>query len=109
MREIVEGQGCELLYLPPYSSPDLLDPIEQAFSKLEASLRRAGARTFEGLIEAMGGGRWTRSPTGTPWASSGSVATVWLPRLGKTDMTDPLNALGVRPLKWPRSARGYGA
>ena len=52
VREIVEGRGCELLYLPPYS-PDL-NPIERAFAKLKASLRRAQARTFEALIEAMG-------------------------------------------------------
>ena len=52
VREIVEGRGCEVLYLPPYS-PDL-NPIERASSKLKASLRTAGARTFEALIEAMG-------------------------------------------------------
>jgi transposase len=52
VRDLVAQRGCELLYLPPYS-PDL-NPIEQAFSKLKASLRRAGARTFEALIEAMG-------------------------------------------------------
>ena len=42
----------EFVYLPPYS-PDF-NPIEQAFSKLKASLRRAEARTREALIEAMG-------------------------------------------------------
>jgi transposase len=52
VRELVEGRGCELLYLPAYS-PDL-NPIEQAFSKIKALLRRAGARTREALIEAMG-------------------------------------------------------
>ena len=52
VRELIEGRGCELLYLPPYS-PDL-NPIGQAFSKLKASLRRAGARTFEALVEATG-------------------------------------------------------
>ena len=52
MRQLVEGRGCEVVYLPPYS-PDF-DPIEQAFSKLEASLRGAQARTREALIEAMG-------------------------------------------------------
>ena len=30
VRELVESAGCELLYLPPYSSPDL-SPIEEAF------------------------------------------------------------------------------
>jgi transposase len=51
VRELIEGRGCELLYLPPYS-PDL-NPIERAFAKLKASLRRAQARTFGALIEAM--------------------------------------------------------
>ena len=52
VREIVEGRSCELLYLPPYS-PDF-NPIEQAFSKVKALLRRAEARTRAALIEAMG-------------------------------------------------------
>ncbi len=52
VRELIEGRGCELLYLPAYS-PDL-NPIEEAFAKLKASLRRAGARTREALLEAMG-------------------------------------------------------
>ena len=52
VRELVEERGCEILYLPPYS-PDL-NPIEEAFSKLKALLRKAGARTREALIEAMG-------------------------------------------------------
>jgi transposase len=52
VREIVKGSGCEVLYLPPYS-PDL-NPIEQVFSKVKGLLRKAGARTREALIEAMG-------------------------------------------------------
>jgi transposase len=52
VKEIIEGRGCELIYLPPYS-PDF-NPIEQAFSKIKGILRRAGARTRESLIEAMG-------------------------------------------------------
>lgn len=48
----LKAQGCWLLYLPPYS-PDL-NPIELAFSKLKAHLRRIGARTFEQLIQAIG-------------------------------------------------------
>jgi transposase len=52
VRELIEGRGCELIYLPPYS-PDL-NPIEEAFSKLKALLRKAGARTREALIEAIG-------------------------------------------------------
>jgi transposase len=52
VRELIEERDCELMYLPPYS-PDL-NPIEEAFAKLKALLRRAGARTREALIEAMG-------------------------------------------------------
>ncbi len=50
-RELVEAQGRELLFLPPYS-PDL-NPIEEAFSKMKGLLRRIGARTREALVEAM--------------------------------------------------------
>jgi transposase len=52
VRELVEARGCELAYLPAYS-PDL-NPIEEAFSKLKGLLRRAGARTREALLGAMG-------------------------------------------------------
>jgi transposase len=52
VREIIEGRGCEVLYLPPYS-PEF-NPIEQVFSKLKGLMRKAGARTREALIEAMG-------------------------------------------------------
>lgn len=52
MREIIEGRGCELIYLPPYS-PDL-NPIEEAFAKLKGLLRKSGARSREALVEAMG-------------------------------------------------------
>jgi transposase len=58
VRELVEARGCKLMYLPAYS-PDL-NPIEEAFAKLKALLRKAllrkaGARTREALVEAMGG------------------------------------------------------
>jgi len=52
VKELIEERGCKLVYLPPYS-PDL-NPIEEAFSKLKTLLRKAGARTREALIEAMG-------------------------------------------------------
>ena len=52
VKQIIEGRGCELLYLPPYS-PDL-NPIEQASSKIKGLLRRAEARARESLIAAMG-------------------------------------------------------
>jgi transposase len=52
IRELIEQQGCELLYLPAYS-PDY-NPIEEAFSKIKNLLRKAAARTKEALIEAIG-------------------------------------------------------
>jgi transposase len=51
-RELIEEQDCQLLFLPPYS-PDL-NPIEEAFSKIKGTLRKAGARTRQALIEALG-------------------------------------------------------
>lgn len=51
---LIEAHGCQLLWLPPYS-PDLT-PIEQAFSKLKAALRRAAARTREELDTAITAG-----------------------------------------------------
>jgi transposase len=52
IRQVLEAHHCTLLFLPPYS-PDFT-PIEQAFSKIKAVLRRLGARTKEALWEAMG-------------------------------------------------------
>ncbi|MGH2639588.1 MAG: transposase [Rhabdochlamydiaceae bacterium] len=52
VRQAIQAQGCQLLFLPP-SSPDF-SPIEEAFSKLKAFLRRVGARTPEALQEAIG-------------------------------------------------------
>jgi transposase len=52
-RALVEERGCELLYLPPYS-PDF-SPIEEAFSKVKAMLKKACARTRGALVEAIGG------------------------------------------------------
>ncbi len=43
--------GCWFLYLPPYS-PDL-NPIEMAFSKLKADLRRIAARTINQMRDAL--------------------------------------------------------
>jgi transposase len=52
VRQIIEGAGCELIYLPAYS-PDLT-PIEGAYSKVKARLRRAGKRTQHELEGAIG-------------------------------------------------------
>jgi transposase len=34
VREVIEERGCQLLFVPPYSSPDF-NPIEEAFSKIK--------------------------------------------------------------------------
>ena len=52
IRQAIETQGAELVYLPPYS-PDL-NPIEQLFAKLKALLRKAAARTVSTLWAAIG-------------------------------------------------------
>lgn len=52
IREAIEAAGATLLYLPPYS-PDF-NPIENAFSKIKAMLRKASERTIDGLWNAIG-------------------------------------------------------
>ena len=52
VREMIERAGASLLYLPPYS-PDF-NPIENAFAKLKALLRKAAERTVDGLWATIG-------------------------------------------------------
>jgi transposase len=52
VRRAIEAAGAELRYLPPYS-PDL-NPIEQAFSKFKALLRKHAERTMDGLWQRIG-------------------------------------------------------
>jgi len=54
VRDAIAARDAELWFLPPYS-PDL-NPIEEAFSKLKAHLRRAEARTTEALAAATWAG-----------------------------------------------------
>lgn len=51
-KTILSERGAWFLFLPPYS-PDL-NPIEMAFAKLKAHLRRIGARTIDALWRAIG-------------------------------------------------------
>src|SRR5690625_3963965 len=61
-RALIEAAGAELLFLPPYS-PDF-KPIEMAFAKLKALLRKAAERSLDGLWTTIGrisetfGKRW---------------------------------------------------
>src|SRR3954464_8235750 len=52
IQEAIESRQARFLYLPSYS-PDL-NPIEQAFAKLKALLRKVGERTRDGLWKAIG-------------------------------------------------------
>lgn len=52
VRQAIEATGATLVFLPPYS-PDF-NPIENAFAKLKALLRKAAQRTIEGLWKAIG-------------------------------------------------------
>lgn len=60
VRKRIEAADASLLYLPP-DSPEPKDrvsdfhPIENAFAKLKALLRKAAERTIEGLWTAIGG------------------------------------------------------
>lgn len=51
VKEAIEAAGAVRLFLPPYS-PEF-NPIEQAFAKLKAILRKAAARTVEALWAAI--------------------------------------------------------
>lgn len=52
VREMIESVGARLEYLPPYS-PDF-NPIENAFAKLKALLRKAAERSIGGLWNTIG-------------------------------------------------------
>ena len=51
-KKILKERGAWFLFLTPYSAD--LNPIEMTFSKLEAHLRRIGARTIDDLWKAVG-------------------------------------------------------
>jgi transposase len=51
IEQLIKSAGAELRYLPPYS-PDM-NPIEKAFSKLKAYLRKIAERTVAGLMRAL--------------------------------------------------------
>jgi transposase len=61
VRHTIEAAGAELRCLPPYS-PDF-NPIEMAFSKLKAFLKKTAARTIDDLWDAIAQGIDTFTPT----------------------------------------------
>jgi transposase len=73
VRQAIEAAGATLVYLPPYS-PDL-NPIEHAFAKLKALLRKLAARTVASLWTALGDllDRFTPQECANYFASAGYV------------------------------------
>ena len=61
VRQAIESKSARLHYLPAYS-PDL-NPIEMAFAKLKAYLRKQAARDFSSLLDAVSAALETFSPT----------------------------------------------
>ncbi|MBV9453773.1 MAG: transposase [Rubrobacter sp.] len=53
VRGLIEGKGCQLLYLTAYS-PDY-NPIEEASSKIKTLLCKIAARSRKDLVGAIGG------------------------------------------------------
>ena len=51
VRKAIRAAGARLVFLPKYS-PDL-NPIEQVFAKLKTLLRKAAARTFDAVSDAI--------------------------------------------------------
>lgn len=52
VHDMIEAAGASLMFLPPYS-PDF-NPIEKAFAKMKALLRKAAERTVDGLWDRLG-------------------------------------------------------
>jgi transposase len=52
VKQLIESRAASVIFLPAYS-PDF-NPIEEAFSKIKAILKKTAARTREALIEAIG-------------------------------------------------------
>ena len=75
IREMIEAAGATLLYLPPYS-PDF-NPIENAFAKLKALLRKASERSIPNLWAAIGRlvGLFTPQECANYFAAAGYDAT----------------------------------
>lgn len=51
VREAIEARGAKLVFLPPYS-PDL-SPIERAWSKIKTLVRKAAARGWDAMVDAV--------------------------------------------------------
>jgi hypothetical protein len=85
VRELIEGRGCELLFLPPYS-PDL-NPIERAFAKLKAWPAQGAGQDLLGADRGDGSGARRDYRPGC----LGLLPSLRIPCPGPTAMTDALS------------------
>src|SRR3712207_3830336 len=103
VRKAIEARGAELLCLPPYS-PDL-NPIENAFAKLKALLRKAAERTVEGLWNTIG----HLLDCFPPAECANYIAACGYPRSGGKNSNsaafDPMLASGAKSTGNKREAR----
>ena len=83
VRRAIEAAGASLLYLPPYS-PDF-NPIENAFSKLKALLRKAAARTLDELWRVIGDSLDAFNPASAGTYNPGQVVIFFDHRGFKTE------------------------
>jgi transposase len=79
VQQLINAAGAALLYLPSYS-PDF-NPIEQVFAKLKALLRKAEARTVDGLWNLIGSllDCFTPDECQRYFAASGYEFDTWTP------------------------------
>ena len=114
--QAVEDAGCKLVYLPPYS-PDL-NPIENMWSKVKASLRETAARTFDALVDGVKNAAACHQPR----RPRGILRTLWLRRyinvrsaLSGANMADlitidgSIGEGGGQILRTARSVDGHGS
>ncbi len=64
VRQRIEAAGAELRFLPPY--PPGLNPIEMAFARLKALLRKGRASSAQLSARGRGAARPRRTGTGAP-------------------------------------------
>ena len=98
VRQLIEGRGCELIYLPPYS-PDLLNPIEEAFAKIKHIPSGRCVPAPRRLSSRRWGGHWEVSIQKT----YGILRSLWLPHPGAATMKDAVRSYRSHPAPYDLS------
>ncbi|PZP38380.1 MAG: hypothetical protein DI601_26660 [Azospirillum brasilense] len=106
VREAVQATGATLRFLPPYS-PDF-NPIENAFSKLKALLRKAASRTIDALWNAIRDALPQFSPQECASYFTAAVVIVGRSAMGKPAVTITLSEAEHRELESLARARKTG-